>query len=95
MHAPSEVRVINETRREEMALDESTLSPLRADPDRLLTEQQVAVVRKCSLATLQRDRRERQGIPYLKLHKAVRYRAGDVLAWVEARRIDTAQAPAA
>ena len=75
-------------------MNENTLATLRADPDLLLTEKQVAALRACSLATLQRDRWARQGIPFLKLNKAVRYRAGDVLEWVESRRVETTQAPA-
>lgn len=64
-----------------------SLAELQSDPDRLLTDAEVARFRGGSTATLARDRWANTGIPFLKLGRKVAYRAGDVLAWVESRRV--------
>ncbi len=66
-----------------------SLADLQADPERLLTDTEAAPFRGGSTATLARDRWANTGISFLKLGRKVVYRAGDVLAWVEARRVQT------
>lgn len=68
-----------------------TLADLQADPERLLEDTEAARFRSGSTATLARDRWANTGIPFIKLGRKVFYRAGDVLAWVEARRVQTQQ----
>lgn len=53
----------------------------------LLTEKQVAELLKCSTAKLANDRFYKRGIPYYKFRHAVRYRAQDVLEYVESCRV--------
>ena len=43
----------------------------------------IAVVRGCSIATLDRDRWNGGGIPYKKVGRAVRYKKSEVLAWLD------------
>ncbi len=68
-----------------------TLADLQTDPERLLDDTEAALFRGGSTATLARDRWANTGIPFLKLGRKVAYRAGDVLAWIEARRVQTYQ----
>lgn len=68
-----------------------TLTDLSTDPDRLLTAEQAAPFRGGSPATMARDRWAGTGIPYIKLGRQPWYRAGDVLAWVSARRVQPQQ----
>ena len=60
--------------------------------DACLNEQQAAEVVKLATNTLRNDRvRKRLNIPYLKFgtrkRAAVRYRYGDLIAWLEAQRV--------
>jgi hypothetical protein len=68
-----------------------SLADLQADPERLLTDTEAAPFRGGSTATLARDRWANTGMPFLKLGRKVVYRAGDVLAWVSARRVQPQQ----
>lgn len=68
-----------------------SLADLQADPERLLMDTEAAPFRGGSPATLARDRWANTGMPFLKLGRKIFYRAGDVLAWVEARRVQTHQ----
>ncbi|MCP5138785.1 MAG: DNA-binding protein [Chromatiales bacterium] len=68
-----------------------TLADLQADPERLLTDTEAAPFRGGTTATLARDRWANTGIPFLKLGRKVAYRAGDILAWVQTRRVETHQ----
>ncbi|GJE53796.1 helix-turn-helix transcriptional regulator [Methylobacterium thuringiense] len=54
--------------------------------DSLLNEHDVALRQARSVRTLQNQRVQGGGIPYLKLGRAVRYRLSDVIAWEDARR---------
>jgi hypothetical protein len=52
-------------------------------PDNALFNQKViAAWRDCSTALLERERWAGNGIPYLKIGHAVRYRKSDCLAWL-------------
>lgn len=68
-----------------------SLADLQADPERLLTDVEAAPFRGGAVATLARDRWANTGMPFLKLGRKVVYRAGDVLAWVSARRVQPQQ----
>lgn len=57
--------------------------------DVLLTEHEVAGRQGRSVRTLQNQRVNGGGIPYLKLGRAVRYRLSDVITWEEARRFSS------
>ena len=56
---------------------------------RYITEQQVADITGFALSTLRNHRHHRRGIPYLKCGRAIRYSLGDVLSYMESRRIST------
>lgn len=54
------------------------------DPDAMLDERQVAETLNLSVFTLQRWRVKGRGPAFAKLGSAVRYRRGDVDAWLRA-----------
>ena len=62
-----------------------------AQPVRYLSEKSVAEMTGISVSTLQKQRHTRTGIPYCKLGKLVRYALADVVASMEARRINPAE----
>jgi len=49
----------------------------------LFSQETVAAIRDCSLATLERDRWIGTGIPFIKMGRLVRYRKADIRAWLE------------
>lgn len=49
----------------------------------LFSQETVAAIRDCSLATLERDRWAGGGICYVKIGRLVRYRKADIRAWLE------------
>lgn len=51
-----------------------------------LTQREVAELLRLPARTLEDWRQTRQGPPYFKLGRHVRYRRDEVLAWVEGRR---------
>jgi hypothetical protein len=54
------------------------------DPEALLTTEQCAQMRACSVGTVRRERRERRGIPPIIINRnTVRYRRRDVIDWIE------------
>jgi hypothetical protein len=53
-----------------------------SDDEELLTEGELQKYTKRSRRQLQRDRAERRGIPFVQLENQVRYRRGDVRAYV-------------
>jgi hypothetical protein len=53
-----------------------------ADVEELLTERELALYIKRSRRQLQRDRAERRGIPFLQFETQIRYRLGDVRAYL-------------
>jgi hypothetical protein len=54
-----------------------------------LTERQVSALTGRALQSLRNDRFKKQGFPYVKYGKSVRYKFVDVIAAMEARRIET------
>ena len=52
-------------------------------------EKEVSRITGRALSTLRNDRHRRQGIPYCKLGRSVRYRLDDVLSFMESKRIQT------
>ena len=49
----------------------------------LFSQDTVAAIRDCSLATIERDRWIGVGVPFIKLGRLVRYRKSDIRSWVE------------
>jgi predicted DNA-binding transcriptional regulator YafY len=57
-----------------------------SDDEELLTERELAEYLNRSQRQLQRDRAERRGIPFILVEKQVRYRRGDVRAYMAQHR---------
>lgn len=53
--------------------------------DLLWDERQHAAYRGCAVSSLQKERVRGDGPPFVKMGRLVRYRPGDVRAWVAAR----------
>jgi hypothetical protein len=53
------------------------------DPNELLTGDEYARERKCSLRTVERERTTGTGCTFIKIGRSVRYRWGDVLAFLQ------------
>jgi len=51
--------------------------------DRLLTEKEAARITGFSAAWFQRKRWEGGGPPYVKFDRAVRYKEGELAAWID------------
>lgn len=49
----------------------------------LFSQETVAAIRACSLATIERDRWIGIGVPFIKMGRLVRYRKSDIRAWLE------------
>ena len=49
----------------------------------LFSQETVAAIRDCSLATLERDRWAGNGIRFVKMGRLVRYRKSEIRAWLE------------
>lgn len=49
----------------------------------LFSQETVAAIRDCSLATLERDRWAGTGVPFVKMGRLVRYRKSEILVWLE------------
>lgn len=49
----------------------------------LFSQETIAAIRDCSLATLERDRWIGIGVPFIKMGRLVRYRKSDIRAWLE------------
>ncbi len=52
-----------------------------------LTEKEVSEMTGRAEQTLRNDRTKRQGIPYSKIGRSVRYKVADVIAVMEATRV--------
>lgn len=53
-----------------------------------LNEKEVAAITGRALSTLRNERFMRKGLPYLKIGgRSIRYRSGDVIAYMESRLI--------
>jgi len=53
----------------------------------LLTERQTSEITGIPLATLRNDRFRRQGLPYVKKSRSIRYRAADIAAFIQAHTV--------
>ena len=60
--------------------------------DSYIPECQVSEITGIAVQTLRNDRCLRQGIPFVKLRRAVRYSLQDVLDYMESRKVKTADA---
>ena len=49
----------------------------------LFSQETLASIRYCSLATLERDRWAGTGLPFQKIGRLVRYKKADIHAWLE------------
>jgi Helix-turn-helix domain len=58
--------------------------------DELLTEDEAARLRRQSTRTLQAERLNGGGCPFVKLGRSVRYRRSDVLRFIESRVMTSA-----
>ena len=57
--------------------------------DDLINEGEAARMRSQSVRTLQMERVQGSGCPYVKLGRSVRYRRGDVLAYINSRVVSS------
>jgi hypothetical protein len=48
-----------------------------------LTQREYALLRRCSERTVERERATGTGCPYVKIGRAVRYRRGDIIEFIE------------
>lgn len=64
-------------------ITEYELSPDSA----LFSQETVAAIRNCSLATVERDRWAGSGIPFIKSGRMVRYRKKDIRDWLEKHKL--------
>jgi hypothetical protein len=46
------------------------------------SQETLAAIRDCSLATLERDRWAGAGVPFVKMGRLVRYRKSEIRAWL-------------
>jgi predicted DNA-binding transcriptional regulator AlpA len=53
----------------------------------LLDEDETAVVCKCSVSTLQKQRLRGDGPPFVRLGRMIRYRRSSLLAYIAAREV--------
>ena len=58
------------------------------DEDRLVNEVQASKILCRAVQTLRNDRHLRQGPPYIKLGRSIRYRVSDLMGYMEKHRID-------
>jgi predicted DNA-binding transcriptional regulator AlpA len=68
---------------------EQSLLPLQTDPDRLLSQDELCKLFGKSPSWAERHRWARTGPRYHKIGRTVFYRARDILAYVEARAVET------
>lgn len=47
------------------------------------SQETLAAIRDCSLATLERDRWAGTGVPFVKIGRLVRYRKSEIRSWLE------------
>lgn len=52
----------------------------------LFSQETVAAIRDCSLATLERDRWAGVGVRFVKIGRLVRYRKSDIRTWLDAHQ---------
>ena len=66
--------------------------PLPTDPDALLYPAEAAHLMALSERTLEGMRVRGGGPPFCRLTRSVRYRRGDIVAWITARRVSSTSA---
>lgn len=49
----------------------------------LFSQETIAAIRDCSLATIERDRWIGIGVPFIKMGRLVRYRKSDIQTWLQ------------
>jgi hypothetical protein len=49
----------------------------------LFSQETVAAIRDCSLATMERDRWIGSGVPFIKMGHLVRYRKSEIRTWLD------------
>ena len=54
-----------------------------------ITEKEVTLLTGRALSSLRNDRFNRQGFPYIKMGRSVRYNKQDIIAFMEKRKIQT------
>jgi hypothetical protein len=59
-------------------INEYELAPTTA----LFSQSTIAALRKCSIATIERDRWAGTGVPFIKINRLVRYRKCDIQLWL-------------
>jgi predicted DNA-binding transcriptional regulator AlpA len=57
--------------------------------ERYLTEKETSTVTAFKLPTLRNHRHRGVGIPYVKVGRSVRYRWGDIINYMESKKIKT------
>jgi hypothetical protein len=65
-----------------------------ADHDALLTEVSAADILHLSIRTLQSWRSKKLGPPFVRAGRAVRYRRGDLIQWIDANTVSASATPA-
>ena len=60
--------------------------PTQLDPDELLNQFRVSVILGTTVKFLEHRRLRGGGPPFYKIGRLVRYKRGEVVAWVDARR---------
>jgi len=64
-------------------LEEFNCAPLEA----LFSQETLAVIRSCSLATIERERMLGIGVPFVKIGRLVRYSKKSVLKWLDQQKL--------
>lgn len=62
---------------------------MKTDIPRYVNEKEVSRITGRAVQTLRNERFRGQGIPYVKVGRAVRYRLSDVIDFMEARKVKT------
>ena len=66
------------------------IDQLLNQPERLIDEKTTSELLGNSVSTLQSDRYNRRGIPFIKVGRLVRYKVKDILEYIEKNRVQTA-----
>lgn len=62
---------------------------MKIDIPRYVNEKEVSRITGRAIQTLRNDRFRGQGIPYVKIGKAIRYQLSDVIDFMENRKVKT------
>lgn len=69
-----------------------SVGDLRRDPDLHLTTEELCLLLGKSKAWADLHRARRTGVPFVKIGRTPYYAAGDVVAWLDAQRVNTGAA---